>query len=181
MPRQNDDERELGEFGGLEGEAGLDPAMRAVAGVADVRHKHQHQQEHRERIKRPGELVEPLIVERCRRRAKDEAGRAPNELHHQVVRAGFHHARAVKHHQPQRQQGGDTYRQRCDSDFHLNISKNASRVSTGGYLPDGVPTGGGDEIGGVIGSEAAGAAGGAVTGAAASVLAGIFNFWPTLI
>ena len=101
----------------------IEPAARAVDFSADVRGEHEQEQNHGEDENRPGEFFEPLIIEGGRRHAEDEAERAPDDLHHQVVRADLRHTRAIKHHQPQRQQGGNTKRQSCDGDFHFNASK----------------------------------------------------------
>ena len=119
-----------------------------------------------------------MIVQGGRRHTEDKTEHTPNELQHQVMRADLSHARTVKHHQPQRQQGGDANRQSCDGDFHFNIST-ASRCLFGGYCPPGVPAGAGVVTGALAGMAGAGAATGA--GAAASAFAGMVSFCPTLI
>ena len=90
---ERDDERDFGKFGGLQREAEfLDPAMRAVAGVADVRDKDQAEQEQRAKKNRPAGLFEQLIIQDRRRHAENQTGGTPDELHHQIVQAGLDHA-----------------------------------------------------------------------------------------
>ena len=127
IPRQQDDEREFGEFGGLKAQAvEIEPAARAVDFSADVRHEHQHQQKEREEKNRPGVFFEHLIVEGGRRHTKHKSERKPVSC---FSRSGakLRHARAVKHHQPQRQQGSDAKRQSRDGDFHFNAQNPARR------------------------------------------------------
>jgi hypothetical protein len=130
IPGKHDDEREFAKFGRLQAHSRKnEPAPGAVDDPRDAvrqRQQHQHEQHQREDEKRPRRPFEPLIVEDGRRHAQDETERAPDELQHQIMRADLRHARAVKHHQPQRQQGGDTKRQCSDGDFHFNVSKPAA-------------------------------------------------------
>jgi hypothetical protein len=130
IPSEHDDERELGKFGGLQAHSGKDePAVCAVDVLGDAmrqRQQHRHEQHKRNNEKRQRRFFEQLIVEGGRRHAQSEAERTPDELQHQIMRANLGHARAVKHHQPQRQQGGNAERQSCDGDFHFNVSKPAA-------------------------------------------------------
>ncbi len=124
IPCKHDDQRDFSELGRLKTHAvKIKPAACAIDFSADVRDEHQQEQKQREDENRPGDFFEPLIIEGGRRHAENEAERAPDELHHQVVRTDLRHTRAVEHHQPQRQQGGDAKRQSCDGDFHFNASK----------------------------------------------------------
>ncbi len=105
--------------------AASDPAVRAVAGVADHAARKPGEQNQREAINRPREFFQQLIIERGRRHA-ERRSRATHQtscIIRSCAPAEVVIARAVKHHQPQRQQGGDAKRQSCDGDFHFKVSK----------------------------------------------------------
>ena len=165
-----------------------DPAVRAVEFYPEMRDENAGGQNQRAGENRPGELFEQRIIKNRHHRTRNGTERDPDQLHLEQVRADFGvrvrvdkpRARAVDHHQPQRQQGGDTKRQSCDGDFHF-IFSNASRCLIGGYCPFGVAAGAG-ATGAAAGAGAAAMGGSGVTGIAeAPAFAGIFSFWPTLI
>ena len=137
IPREHDDERDFDDFRRLKGGTRQpDPTAGTVELHSDMRDENQRRQNQRRDENRPGDFFQQLIVQNRHHRTGNETKDAPDHLHLQHVCADFgmsvlvhhHHARAVKHHQPQREETGDAKSQNSDGDSHCNFSKNASRV-----------------------------------------------------
>ena len=100
---QQNDERELGQFGGLKtlvrdtqpapGAAGLDAH---AAG-----NQNHHEQPEGDQEKRNGNIFEMTIVNAGDDPRRDQSQAAPDDLGPRIIRARLAHAGTVKHHQPE--------------------------------------------------------------------------------
>src|SRR6516165_1103116 len=99
------------------------------------------------------------------------------------MRPDLRHAGAIEHHQPQREEAGDTKGQDGDGDFHFNFSKMPAAFAgnqCAGTVP-GVDIGAVTAPGAAAGVKVVGADAASGTGACAGAFAGMTSFCPTLI
>ncbi len=119
IPGQRDDQRQLSQLRGLKTHrAEAEPTPRAIDPRADVPDQHQNQQHGCERQQRHSDLPQQPIVHHRRRAAQGQAKPAPDQLHDQVARSALPDARAVEHHHPKRQQGGNAEHEHWDGYSH---------------------------------------------------------------
>ena len=119
IPGERDDERDLRKLGGLESEAtDAQPATRAVALKADLRHEHEHECADGDEQRRPPKALEPAIIAGCGDEQGNQADSGPDGLHDEILRLRLACAGADQHDDAKHEKGKHGEEKKGGRDFH---------------------------------------------------------------